>query len=223
MKFCLLLLTIIINFSFVHAQDVYEERQERTEWFRDARFGMFIHWGIYAIPARGEWVRYVERIPAKGYEKLAQKFNPKKYNPEEWAKLFKYAGADFAGSDEYIEKIQGGWLEFDKTIATPDMMGTVSKLGRVLGPRGMMPNAKLGTVTFDVGKAVSETKAGKTDFKVEKAGIVHAPVGKASFGKEKLLRNQAPDFSLADMRRSGSLVSTGPGETGFRFSQPHGR
>ena len=101
------------------------------------------------------------------------------------------AGADYAGSDEYIEKIQKGWLEFDKTIATPDMMGTVSKLGRVLGPRGMMPNAKLGTVTFDVGKAVNETKAGKIDFKVEKAGIVHAPVGKASFGKEKLLGNIA--------------------------------
>ena len=101
------------------------------------------------------------------------------------------AGADYAGSDEYIEKIQKGWLEFDKTIATPDMMGTVSKLGRVLGPRGMMPNAKLGTVTFDVGRAVKETKAGKIDFKVEKAGIVHAPVGKASFGKEKLLGNIA--------------------------------
>ena len=101
------------------------------------------------------------------------------------------AGADYAGSDEYIEKIEKGWLEFDKTIATPDMMGTVSKLGRVLGPRGMMPNAKLGTVTFDVGKAVNDTKAGKIDFKVEKAGIVHAPVGKASFGKEKLLGNIA--------------------------------
>ncbi|MBW1771747.1 MAG: 50S ribosomal protein L1 [Deltaproteobacteria bacterium] len=101
------------------------------------------------------------------------------------------AGADYAGSDEYIEKIQKGWLEFDKTIATPDMMGTVSKLGRVLGPRGMMPNAKLGTVTFDVERAVNETKAGKIDFKVEKAGIVHAPVGKASFGKEKLLGNIA--------------------------------
>lgn len=99
------------------------------------------------------------------------------------------AGADYAGSDEYIEKIQKGWLEFDKTIATPDMMSTVSKLGRVLGPRGMMPNAKLGTVTFEVAKAVSETKAGKIDFKVEKAGIIHAPVGKASFGKEKLLGN----------------------------------
>ncbi len=99
------------------------------------------------------------------------------------------AGADFAGSDDIIEKIQGGWLEFDKTIATPDMMGTVSKLGRVLGPRGMMPNAKLGTVTFDVGKAVEEIKAGKIEFRVEKAGIVHAPMGKVSFGLEKLTDN----------------------------------
>ena len=99
------------------------------------------------------------------------------------------AGADYAGSDELIEKIQQGWLEFDKTVATPDMMSTVSKLGRVLGPRGLMPNAKLGTVTFDVGKTVKEIKAGKIDFKVEKAGIVHAPMGKVSFGLEKLLEN----------------------------------
>ena len=101
------------------------------------------------------------------------------------------AGADYAGSDEYIEKIQKGWLDFDKTIATPDMMSSVSKLGRVLGPRGMMPNAKLGTVTFDVSKAVKEIKAGKIDFKVEKAGIVHAPMGKVSFGLDKLLGNIA--------------------------------
>jgi large subunit ribosomal protein L1 len=99
------------------------------------------------------------------------------------------AGADHAGSDEFIEKIQKGWLEFDKTIATPDMMSSVSKLGRILGPRGMMPNAKLGTVTFDVAKAVQEIKAGKIDFKVEKAGIVHVPVGKVSFGLDKLLEN----------------------------------
>ena len=99
------------------------------------------------------------------------------------------AGADYAGSDEYIEKIQEGWLDFDKTIATPDMMGSVSKLGRVLGPRGMMPNAKLGTVTFDVAKAVEEIKSGKIDFRVEKAGIVHAPMGKVSFGLDKLLEN----------------------------------
>lgn len=99
------------------------------------------------------------------------------------------AGADYAGSDEYIEKIQEGWLDFDKTIATPDMMSSVSKLGRVLGPRGMMPNAKLGTVTFDVGKVVNEIKAGKIDFRVEKAGIVHAPMGKVSFGPDKLIGN----------------------------------
>jgi large subunit ribosomal protein L1 len=99
------------------------------------------------------------------------------------------AGADYAGSDEFVEKIQGGWLEFDKTVATPDMMSSVSKLGRILGPRGLMPNAKLGTVTFDVDKAVKEIKAGKIEFKVEKAGIVHAPMGKVSFGMDKLLEN----------------------------------
>ena len=101
------------------------------------------------------------------------------------------AGADYAGSDELVKKIQDGWLEFDKAIATPDMMSSVGKLGRILGPRSMMPNAKLGTVTFDIGKAVKETKAGKIDFKVEKAGIVHVPVGKISFGVEKLLENIA--------------------------------
>ena len=101
------------------------------------------------------------------------------------------SGADYAGADEYIDKIQKGWLEFDKAIATPDMMTAVSKLGRVLGPRGMMPNAKLGTVTFDVAKAVKEIKAGKIDFKAEKAGIVHAAMGKVSFGEQKLLANIA--------------------------------
>lgn len=99
------------------------------------------------------------------------------------------AGADHAGGDEYVDKIKDGWLEFDKTIATPDMMGTVGKIGRVLGPRGMMPNAKLGTVTFDVGQVVGEIKAGKVDFKVDKAGIVHSMVGKASFGVAKLQEN----------------------------------
>lgn len=99
------------------------------------------------------------------------------------------AGADYAGSDEYVKKIQEGWLEFDKAIATPDMMSSVSRLGRILGPRGMMPNVKLGTVTFDVAKVVKEIKAGKIDFRVEKAGIVHAPMGKASFGLEKLMGN----------------------------------
>ncbi len=101
------------------------------------------------------------------------------------------AGADYAGSDDLLEKVQGGWLEFDKAIATPDMMGAVGKLGRVLGPRGLMPNAKLGTVTFDVARAVTEIKAGKIDFKVDKTGIVHAAVGKIDFGLEKLLENVA--------------------------------
>ena len=96
------------------------------------------------------------------------------------------AGADIVGSDDLIEKIKGGWLEFDSVIATPDLMGAVGKLGKVLGPRGLMPNPKVGTVTFDVGKAVADVKAGKVEFRVEKAGIVHSPVGKVSFGAEKL-------------------------------------
>src|SRR5512143_1579735 len=99
------------------------------------------------------------------------------------------AGADYAGGDELIDKIKEGWLDFDKTVATPDMMGQVGKIGKVLGPRGLMPNAKLGTVTFDVARVVQEIKAGKVDFRVEKTGIVHAPVGKVSFGPEKLLQN----------------------------------
>ncbi len=99
------------------------------------------------------------------------------------------AGADFVGNDELIEKIKGGWLDFDKAVATPDMMGSVGKLGRVLGPRGLMPNAKSGTVTFDVARAINELKAGKIDFRVEKAGIVHVPMGKVSFGVEKILQN----------------------------------
>jgi large subunit ribosomal protein L1 len=99
------------------------------------------------------------------------------------------AGADYAGGDELIEKISGGWLEFDKAIATPDMMSSVGKLGKILGPRGLMPNPKVGTVTFDIEKAVKEVKSGKVDFRVEKAGIVHVAVGKVSFGVEKLLEN----------------------------------
>ncbi|MGO9691157.1 MAG: 50S ribosomal protein L1 [Syntrophobacteraceae bacterium] len=99
------------------------------------------------------------------------------------------AGADYAGGDEIIEQIREGWLEFDKTVATPDMMGSVGKIGKVLGPRGLMPNAKLGTVTFDLARVIKEIKAGKVDFRVEKTGIVHAPMGKVSFGEEKLLEN----------------------------------
>jgi large subunit ribosomal protein L1 len=101
------------------------------------------------------------------------------------------AGADHVGNDDLIEKIKAGWLDFDKAVATPDMMGAVGKIGRLLGPRGLMPNAKTGSVTFDVGKAVNELKAGKIDFRVEKAGIVHAPMGKVSFGVQKILENMA--------------------------------
>jgi len=99
------------------------------------------------------------------------------------------AGADYVGGDDLAKQIQEGWLDFDKAVATPDMMGVVGKLGKILGPRGMMPNPKVGTVTFDVAKAVSELKGGKVEFRVEKAGIVHVPVGKASFGVEKLSEN----------------------------------
>lgn len=99
------------------------------------------------------------------------------------------AGADYAGGKELVEKIKGGWLEFDRAVATPDLMGEVGKIGRVLGPRGLMPNAKLGTVTFDVGRVVKEIKGGKVDFRVDKAGVVHCMIGKKSFGAEKLKEN----------------------------------
>jgi len=99
------------------------------------------------------------------------------------------AGADFVGAEDFVEKIQQGWLDFDKAVATPDMMGLVGKLGKILGPRGLMPNPKLGTVTFDVGKAVKEIKAGKADYKVDKAGNVHMPVGKVSFSPDALTEN----------------------------------
>lgn len=99
------------------------------------------------------------------------------------------AGADFVGADDLVAKIQGGWFEFDTAIATPDMMGTVGKIGKLLGPRGLMPNPKVGTVTFDVGRAVTESKSGKVEYRAEKAGIVHAPIGKVSFGEEQLKGN----------------------------------
>ena len=101
------------------------------------------------------------------------------------------AKADFVGNDDLIEKIKSGWFGFDKAVATPDMMGTVGKIGKLLGPRGLMPNAKTGTVTFDISKAVNELKAGKIDFRVEKAGIVHAPLGKVSFGVGKIVQNMS--------------------------------
>ncbi len=99
------------------------------------------------------------------------------------------AGADHVGGMDIVEKIQGGWLDFDKVCATPDMMAAVGRIGRILGPRGLMPNPKTGTVTFDIGGAVSALKAGKIDFRVEKAGVVHAPIGKMSFSEEAIAAN----------------------------------
>lgn len=99
------------------------------------------------------------------------------------------AGADYVGADDLMEKIKGGWLEFDCAIATPDLMASVGKLGKQLGPRGLMPNPKTGTVTFEVGKAVSEIRKGRVEYKVEKAGIVHVPIGKVSFKSEHLYDN----------------------------------
>jgi large subunit ribosomal protein L1 len=99
------------------------------------------------------------------------------------------AGADFVGGEEMVEKIQQGWLEFDAVVATPDMMRAVGKLGKILGPRGLMPNPKTGTVTFDIGKAIREIKAGKVEFRVDKTGIVHAPIGKVSFPAANLVAN----------------------------------
>jgi large subunit ribosomal protein L1 len=99
------------------------------------------------------------------------------------------AGADLVGAEDLVEKIQGGWLEFDTAVATPDLMGQVGRLGKILGPRGLMPNPKVGTVTFDVARAVREVKAGKVEFKVDKAGNVHVPVGRKSFSPEQLVAN----------------------------------
>jgi len=99
------------------------------------------------------------------------------------------AGADYVGTEDLVDKINKGWLGFDKAVATPDVMGLVGKLGKILGPRGLMPNPKLGTVTFDIARAVKEIKAGKVEYKAEKAGIVHVPIGKVSFDTQKLIDN----------------------------------
>lgn len=134
----------------------------------------------------------------------------------------KAAGADFVGSDDLVAKIQGGWLEFDKAIATPDMMGTVAKVAKVLGPRGLMPNPKIGTVTMNVGQAVAAEKKGKLDFRVDKAGIVHATIGRKSMGAGKLkdnfmtfmdaLMKAKPQTSKGNYLRTVTVSSTmGPG------------
>jgi len=138
------------------------------------------------------------------------------------AKEAEEAGADYVGADELAAKIQEGWLDFDVAVATPDMMSVVGRLGRILGPKGMMPNPKTGTVTMEVGTAVQEIKAGKIEYRAEKAGIIHAPIGKASFETEKLLENletlvdalvrAKPAASKGHYLRTVALSSTmGPG------------
>jgi large subunit ribosomal protein L1 len=132
------------------------------------------------------------------------------------------AGADSVGGEELVEKIQGGWMDFDAVVATPDMMRAVGKLGKVLGPRGLMPNPKTGTVTFEIAKAVKEIKAGKVEFRVDKSGIIHAPIGKASFPPQNLIDNAhalidsvvkaKPAAAKGKYLRSVTLSSTmGPG------------
>jgi len=114
------------------------------------------------------------------------------------------AGADIVGAEDLVEKVSGGWLEFDKVVATPDVMGLVGKLGKVLGPRGLMPNPKSGTVTFDVGKAVQDITAGKADFRTEKAGVIHVSIGKVSFDEDKLVDNARTVISSLEKAKPSS-------------------
>ncbi|MCL6454751.1 MAG: 50S ribosomal protein L1 [Alicyclobacillus sp.] len=140
----------------------------------------------------------------------------------EKAKEAETAGADFVGDDDYIQKVSQGWLDFDVVVATPDMMGAVGRLGRILGPRGLMPNPKTGTVTFDVARAVSEIKSGKIEYRLDRDGNVHAPIGKVSFTAEQLAENLAtlvdalrkakPAAAKGQYFRNASVSSTmGPG------------
>ena len=118
------------------------------------------------------------------------------------------AGADYAGDTEYINKIQQGWFDFDVIVATPDMMGEVGKIGRVLGPKGLMPNPRTGTVTFDVAKAVEEIKAGKVEYRAEKGGIIHAPIGKVSFDNDKLVENFLTVFETVEKAKPAAAKGT---------------
>jgi large subunit ribosomal protein L1 len=118
------------------------------------------------------------------------------------------AGADYAGADDLVRRVKEGWTDFDAAVATPDVMALVGQIGRVLGPRGLMPNAKTGTVTFEVGQAVRELKAGRVDFKVDKAGVLHAPIGKVSFGTEKILDNLRAVIEAVNRLKPSSAKGT---------------
>ena len=129
-----------------------------------------------------------EREIKKAYKRLAMKYHPDRNQGDKEAEA-KEAGADYVGLDEYIEKIKGGWTDVDVIICTPSVMAKIGPIGRILGPRGLMPNPKTGTVTMEIANAVKEVKAGKIDFKVDKQGIIHSSVGKVSFDAQKLAEN----------------------------------
>jgi large subunit ribosomal protein L1 len=166
-------LTKVVGFVKEHATAKFDETIEiATRLGVDPKYADQMVRGTVVLPhGTGRTVRVL--VLAKG-EKIKEAED---------------AGADFVGTDDMIAKIREGWLDFDRVVTTPDMMGEVGKLGKILGPRGLMPNAKAGTVTFDVEKAVKESKAGKIEFRVDKAGNLHVPVGKASFAAEKIEEN----------------------------------